>query len=155
MAHFQLPEGIGELVKSWVMKKMAKQFQSQKKKKLYNDYVKKQRTLVFSGHLTKLRDHQDEIVRYKTLEEGEKKPRQCAIEEISSQTGSRWLQDCHSEVENMEGVLLAKAITPATMDWPKCSSNQFYAHGGESDLETGACICGKESQQQPKELSKL
>lgn len=25
MAHFQLPEGIGELVKSWVMKKMAKQ----------------------------------------------------------------------------------------------------------------------------------
>ena len=48
-AHFTLPAGVDlrNLVKSWALKKMATQFQTWKKK-MYNEFVKKNLTLDFS-----------------------------------------------------------------------------------------------------------
>jgi hypothetical protein len=50
-AHFHLPGGedIKKLVKSWALKKMVTQFQT-RKKKLYNEFVKKNLTLDFSDN---------------------------------------------------------------------------------------------------------
>jgi hypothetical protein len=65
--HFTLPEGANvELVKSWVLKKMATQFQTWKKK-LYNEFVKKN-LIPFDENrpYKKLRDQWPEFVRYNT-----------------------------------------------------------------------------------------
>jgi hypothetical protein len=74
--HFTLPEGADvELVKCWALKKMATQFQTWKKK-LYNEFVKKNLTpFAENSPYKKLRDQWPEFVRYKTSEEGEEQVR--------------------------------------------------------------------------------
>jgi hypothetical protein len=57
------------------MKKMATQFQCYKKN-LYNDYIKKNKTLDFNcKHFVKLRPFWDEFVQFKTSEEGQQRAR--------------------------------------------------------------------------------
>ena len=71
--HFNLPAGddLRKLVESWALKKMATQFQTWKKK-LYNEFVKKNLTPDFSQNspYKKLRDDWPKFMRYKTSEEG-------------------------------------------------------------------------------------
>jgi hypothetical protein len=63
-------------VKSWDLKKMATQFQTWKKK-LYNEFVKKNLTSSFveNSPYKKLRDQWPKFVRYKTSKEGEERVR--------------------------------------------------------------------------------
>ena len=36
----------------------------------------------------------------------------------------------------MEADILAKGITPESLNWPKYAKNWYFAHGGRLDLET-------------------
>ena len=45
--------------------------------------------------------------------------------------------------EKMEQNLINKGITPATITWPECSKNWYYAHGGTLNPETGEYIFGQ------------
>jgi hypothetical protein len=47
----------------------------------------------------------------------------------------------------MEEALLARGITPATINWPERSRNLDYAHGGSLHPENGECIFGERIQQ--------
>nr|AAS07297.1 hypothetical protein [Oryza sativa Japonica Group]ABF96782.1 transposon protein, putative, CACTA, En/Spm sub-class [Oryza sativa Japonica Group] len=67
---FTLPAGIEDKVKRWTLKKMAEQFQSFKGD-LYQKYILKGQTPNFDT-ISKLRDHWDEFVAYKTGQQGEK-----------------------------------------------------------------------------------
>ena len=42
----------------------------------------------------------------------------------------------------MEADLLAKGIHPFSIDWPECSKNWFFMHGGSLDPETGEAVIG-------------
>jgi hypothetical protein len=44
--------------------------------------------------------------------------------------------------EIMEADWLAKGIPLFSIDWPECSKNWFFAHGGSLDIETGEPIVG-------------
>ena len=44
--------------------------------------------------------------------------------------------------EKMEADILAKGITPESLNWPKRAKNWFFAHGGRLDLETGKLVHG-------------
>ena len=44
--------------------------------------------------------------------------------------------------EKMEANILAKGITPESLNWPKRVVNWFFAHGGRLDLETGKLVHG-------------
>ena len=69
LSHFNLPlECNRSKVKEWALKKMATQFQTFKKR-LYNDYIKKNRTPTFTGPLEKIKDHWDAFVEYKASSE--------------------------------------------------------------------------------------
>ena len=86
-------------------------------------------------------------MRYKTSEKGEKWVRRnqdnVQQKKYHHRLGAGGYEIAIPKWANMEGVRLAKAITPTTMDWPECSRNWFYAHGGTLGPETKACIWGK------------
>jgi hypothetical protein len=44
----------------------------------------------------------------------------------------------------MEEDMVAKGIHPFSLDWPECSKNWFFAHGGSLDSEIGALVMGAE-----------
>ena len=44
--------------------------------------------------------------------------------------------------EKMEADILAKGITPESLNWPKCANNCFFAHGERLDLETKKLVHG-------------
>ena len=44
----------------------------------------------------------------------------------------------------MEEDLLTKGINPFSIDWPKCSKNWFFMHGGSLDIETREPVVGGE-----------
>ena len=54
--------------------------------------------------------------------------------------------------EKMEQDLIDKDITPATINWPECSKNWCYAHGGTLNPETGECIYGQKIHQAAQRL---
>ena len=43
----------------------------------------------------------------------------------------------------MEEGQLAKGINLFSIDWPECSKNWFFAHGGSLDPETGEPVVGE------------
>ena len=47
--------------------------------------------------------------------------------------------------QNIEAEITAKGIIPETIEknWPQRAKNQFYAHGGSLDLDTGKLIFGQ------------
>jgi hypothetical protein len=45
--------------------------------------------------------------------------------------------------EKMEQDLLARGITPATINWPERSRKWFHGHGGTLNPENGECIFGE------------
>ena len=79
MTHFTLPPEVDEQnkvierkVKEWTLKKMATQFCNHKKR-LYKDYILKNKTPTFTGALEKIKDHWDAFVEYKTSAEALKR----------------------------------------------------------------------------------
>ena len=44
--------------------------------------------------------------------------------------------------QRMEEDLLAKGIHPYSLDWPECSKNWFFTHGGSLDPQTGEPVIG-------------
>ena len=44
--------------------------------------------------------------------------------------------------QRMEADLLAKGIHPFSIEWPKCSKNWFFVHGGSLNRETGEPVVG-------------
>ena len=44
----------------------------------------------------------------------------------------------------MEEDLFAKGINPFSIDWPKCSKNWFFMHGGSLDIETREPVVGEQ-----------
>jgi hypothetical protein len=58
-------------VKKWTLSKMALQFNNWKKR-LYKEFLQKEKTLVFTGAYKKIKDHWDAIVEYKTSEAAKK-----------------------------------------------------------------------------------
>ena len=124
-AHFNLPVGedLRKLVKNWALKKMATQFQTQKKK-LYNEFVKKNLTPNFNKNspYKKLRDDWPEFVRYKTSKEGEKQVRrnqQNARQKVyHHKMGSGGYRSVIPKWQRMEANLLAKGIHPFSLKWP-------------------------------------
>ena len=98
-------------------------------------------------------------MRYKTSEKGEKWVRRnqdnVQQKKYHHRLGAGGYKSAIPKWENMEGVLHAKGIRPATMVWPKCSRTSFFKHGGILDPETRVCVWGKEYKKQPKDLFKL
>lgn len=140
--HFGYPPDDEEKLKDWVLKKMTTQFQTFKKN-MWRDYGKKGKTPSFKKY-PKLQHHWSEFVQYKLSETGAK---------VSARNTSnshkniyphklrpsgykkaipKWLE--------MEEMLLAKGITPATANWPARSKQWFYAHGGTLDPTNGTAI---------------
>ena len=55
----------------------------------------------------------------------------------------------------MEVDILAKGITPESLNWPKRAKNWFFAHGGRLDLETRKLVHGLNSKEQDKDFLML
>ena len=55
--------------------------------------------------------------------------------------------------EKMEADILAKGITPESLNWPKCAKNWFFAHGGRLDLETRKLVHGTKLKRATQRLS--
>ena len=60
-----------------------------------------------------------------------------------------------SKWEKMEADILAKGITPESLNWPKRVKNWFFARGGRLDLETGKLVHGQNSKEQHKDYLML
>ena len=52
----------------------------------------------------------------------------------------------------MEADLLAKGITPESLEWRERAKNWFFAHGGTLDQETGKCVYGARLQEAAQRL---
>ena len=59
------------------------------------------------------------------------------------------------KLEKMEVDILAKGITPESLNWPKRVKNWFFAHGGRLDLETGKLFMAQNSKEQHKDFLML
>ena len=55
--------------------------------------------------------------------------------------------------EKMEVDILAKGITPESLNWPKRAKNWFFAHGGRLDLETRKLVHGTKLERATQRLS--
>ena len=53
----------------------------------------------------------------------------------------------------MEADILAKGITPESLNWPKRVKNWFFAHGGRLDLETGKLVHGTKLERATQRIS--
>ena len=52
----------------------------------------------------------------------------------------------------MEAYLLAKGITPESLEWGERAKNWFFTHGGTLDQETGKCVYGARLQEVAERL---
>ena len=57
--------------------------------------------------------------------------------------------------EKMEADILAKGITPESLNWPKRAKNWFFAHGERLDLETGKLVMAQNLKEQHKDFLML
>ena len=55
--------------------------------------------------------------------------------------------------KKMEADILAKGITPESLNWPKRAKNWFFAHGGRLDLETGKLVHGPKPERATQRFS--
>jgi hypothetical protein len=112
---------------------MATQFQTWKKK-LYNNFIKKNLTPDFSQNspYKKLRDQWPEFVGYETSEEGEERVRRNQ-ENVQKKvyhykTGSGGYRTAIPKWKRMEEDMVTKGIHPILLDCFERSKNWFFAH---------------------------
>jgi hypothetical protein len=102
-------------VKEWALKKMATQFQAFKKR-LYNDYIKKERTPDFTGQLEKTKNHWDAFVEYKAsseaLQRSAKNKANTAKKKYHPVMGTGGYKSAMPKWDQTEAALIAKGITP-------------------------------------------
>ena len=112
------------------MKKMATQFQTWKKH-LYTTYVKKNIAPDFTvpSPISKQRPYWDEFVQYKTSEEGVSRviKNQCNAQQKTyhHNLGLGGYPTAIKKWNKMEADLLAKGITPESLEWGERAKNWF------------------------------
>jgi hypothetical protein len=129
------------------MKKMTTQVQCWKKH-LYNDYIKKNKTLDFnSKNFIKLWPFWYEFVRFKTSEEGQEQARRMQ-ENAQHKTyhhrmGSGGYPTAIPKWEKAKQELIDTVLEPESVDWPKCTKHWFFTHKGSLGLETRKVMYGE------------
>ena len=145
MTHFNLPENFTdakkEKVKEWILKKMAIQFQTWKKK-LWKKYEKEDP--VFTGNLEKLQEHWPAFKAYKTSSTAESRSAKNKInagkKEYFHKLGSGGYKTAIPKWQAFEGQLMDAGIIPQTWDWPDRSKFWLFAHGAGLDPKTGQIV---------------
>jgi len=154
MTHFTLPlevdlqnKVIERKVKAWTLRKIGTQFCNHKKR-LYSEYIKKNKTPEFKGALEKIKDHWDAFVEYKTSAEAQKKSeinkKNAALKKYHHTMGTGGYKVAKPKWDKIESDLLTKGIYPEPLEWAERAKNWFYGHSGTLDPETGKCIYTKE-----------
>lgn len=96
--------------------------------------------------LTKLRDHWDAFVAYKTSEHGQmqiaKNKSNAAKKQYHYRLGSGGYKKAIPKWDKLEAGLIEKGIEPTTTNWPERSRNWFYAHGGTLDPTDSSLVFG-------------
>ncbi|XP_021316005.1 uncharacterized protein LOC110435037 [Sorghum bicolor] len=153
LQHFTLEtndEQLKERVRDWSMKKMAPMFQGYKKR-LYQDYIKKNMTPDFnSPNYAKLRPFWTDFVRFKMSEEAQERVRKNQ-KNVRRKTyhhtmGSSGYQTTVPKWEKAEKELIDRGLVPESLEWPERAKHWFFAHGGSLDLETGKVVYGERIQ---------
>jgi hypothetical protein len=153
LQHFTLEtndEQLKERVRDWSMKKMAPMFQGYKKR-LYQDYIKKNMTPDFnSPNYAKLRPFWDDFVRFKMSEEAQERVRKnqenARRKTYHHTMGSGGYQTAVPKWEKAEKELIDRGLVPESLEWPERAKHWFFAHGGSLDLETGKVVYGERIQ---------
>jgi len=159
MINFSLPPEedpnnpvIQRKVKKWALKKMAEQFKNWKKR-LNEQFVKKDETPEFTGQYAKIKDHWPAFVAYKKSEKAKNRSEtnklNVAKKKYHHVTGSGGYKVARAMWDKAENDLLAKGIQPATLNWPERARTWFFGHGGTLDPETGKCVYTKEQLETP------
>jgi hypothetical protein len=154
MAHFNLPEYENEAaarelrakVKQWTLEKMAKLFRVWKKK-LWKNYLKTKKVLVFEGYLAKQANHWKAFQEYKESEDAkilsEKNKKNADKKKYHHTLGPGGYETAIPKWDKKEQEMIAKGITPEPIhdEWELRARNWFLAHGGSYDKLIGELIC--------------
>jgi hypothetical protein len=144
-------EALVKKVKDWTLRKMAEQFKNWKKR-LYTDFILKDKTPDFDHGYEKIRDDWPEFVAYKKSEDAMEKSRinkaNAAKKKYHHTMGPGGYAGSMAKWEKMEADLLAKGITPEPLTWTERARNWFYGHGGTLDAE-GKCIYNQRHKDNP------
>jgi hypothetical protein len=134
-------------VKKWTLSKMTLQFNNWKKR-LYKEFVNKEKTPVFTGAYEKIKDHWDAFVEYKTSEAAKERSKinkkNAAKKKYHHTMGQGGYKSAKPKWKKMEDDLIAKGIILETLKWNDRSRDWFYGHGGKLDSE-GKCVYTKKS----------
>ena len=106
-----------------------------------------------------MRTYWNDFVQYKTSKEGEewvRRNQENARQKVYHHgMGSGGYATAIPKWEKMEADILAKGITPESLNWPKRAKNWFFAHGGRLDLESGSWFVAQNSKEQHKDFLML
>jgi len=145
MTHFNLPENFTEAmkkkVKEWILKKMATQFQTWKKK-LWIKY--KDEDPVFKGRLEKIKAHWPAFKAYKKssifVSRSATNKKNAAEKKYYHKLGSGGYKTAIPKWKAYEAKLKAAGVDPQTWDWPDRSKFWLFAHGAGLDPKTGLIV---------------
>jgi hypothetical protein len=128
------------------------------KKKLYKEFVDKEKTPVFTGAYEKIKDHWDTFVEYKTSEAAKKRSeinkKNAAKKKYHHTMGQGGYKSGKPKWKKMEDGLIAKGIIPKTLKWNDRSRDWFYGHGWKFDSE-GKCVYTKKHDEDPLPIDAL
>jgi hypothetical protein len=77
---------------------------------------------------------------------GAKEQRKCIEKKYHHTLGQSGYKIAIPKWKKIEQNLLARGITPTTINWPECSRNWFYGHGGTLNPKNGEFIFGERVQ---------
>ena len=128
---------IEEKVKKFALSKMAQQFYNWKKR-LYNEFVKQNKTPDFNKQMyAKLKADWEAFKAYKLSEEAqlksEKNAENATKKKFHHTMGPGGYAQGMPKWEKLEADMLAQGITPEPYSWETRVSNWFYGLGGELD----------------------
>ena len=125
-------------LKKWALRKMAEQFKNWKKK-LYNNYVKLDKTPNFDHGYAKIKHHWADFVAYKKSEAALTRSainkKNAAKKVYHHNMGSAGYAGCMPKWEALEAQFEAAGIIPEPTTWAERARNWFYGHGGTLDKE--------------------
>ena len=142
MIHFNIPEGKTEKVKEWTLKKMATQFQSWKKT-LWRKYEDED-PANFTGALEKIKHSWPAFKAYKNSSTAVARSvvnkRNAGKKKYHHRLGTGGYKSAIPKWLAFEAELVAKGITPQTLNWPERSKFWLFAHGAVLDPKTGLIV---------------
>ena len=139
-------------VKKFALSKMADAFKNWKKK-LYNNFVKVEKTPDFTqGGYAKLRHQWEDFVEYKTSEKAKERSRinteNAAKKLYHHNMGPAGYAGCMPKWDALEVNYIAAGIRPEPATWTPRARNWFYGHGGTLDKE-GRAIYNQKHKDDP------